>query len=117
MITPPAVASNSKLSQTDINESQKILDTRPDSAGPIVSKSPDNITSINNYGVNSINTTDETVLQVSTSPENSSFNNQGTKTLSEFYINAINTNQKAEPERISPVPYHKLIIQPKLLNH
>jgi len=87
---------NSKHAQTDSNESQKILDTRPDSAGPIVSKSPDNTTSINNYGVSSVNA-DETVLQVSTSSDNSSFNNQGAETLKEFYINAVNTSQKAEP--------------------
>ena len=83
--------------QTDSNESQKILDTRPDSAGATVSKSPDNTTSINNYGVNSVNA-DEAALQLNTSSDNSSFNSQGTDTLSEFYINAVSTKQKAEPE-------------------
>ena len=87
---------NSKLAQTDSNESQKILDTRPDSAGPIVSKSPDNTTSINSYGVNSVNA-DEAILQLNTSSDNSSFNNQGANARSEFYINAVNTSQKAEP--------------------
>ncbi len=89
---------NSKLAQADSNESQKILDTRPDSAGAIVSKSPDNTTSINNYGVSSVNA-DEVVLQLNTSSDNSSFNNQGADTLKEFYINAVNTNQKAEHGR------------------
>jgi flagellar hook-length control protein FliK len=87
---------NPRLAQTDSNESQKTLDTRPDSAGAIVSKSPDNTAPINSYVVNSVNA-DETVLQLNTSSDNSSFNNQGADTLKEFYINAVNTSQKAEP--------------------
>ncbi len=87
---------NSKLAQTDINESQKILGTHPDATGATVSKSSDNTNSTNNFGVNSINT-DETVLQVTTSPENSSFSNQETDTPDEFYINTLNSKQKVEP--------------------
>ena len=87
---------NSRPAQTDSNDSQKILDTHPDSAGAIVSKSPDNTNSISNYGVNSVST-DEVVLQLNTSSNNSSFNNQGTDTHNEFNINAVNASQKAEP--------------------
>ena len=89
---------NSKPAQTDSNESPKLFDTRPDSAGAIVSKSSDNTTSINNFGVNSVST-DEVVLQLNTSSNNSSFNNQGTNTHNEFNINAVNASQKAEPGR------------------
>ena len=89
---------NSKPAQTDSNESPKLFDTRPDSAGAIVSKSSDNTTSINNFGVNNVST-DEVVLQLNTSSNNSSFNNQGTNTHNEFNINAVNSSQKAEPGR------------------
>ncbi len=87
---------NSKLAQTDSNESQKIFDIRIDSAGAIVAKSPDTTTAIINAGVNSVNA-DEALLPLNTSSNNSSFNSQGADTPNESYINAVTTSQKAEP--------------------
>ena len=87
---------NSRPAQTDSNESHKIFDIRPETAGAIVPKPSDNTTTINNSGINSVNA-DEVVLQLNTSSNNSSFNSQGADTPNESYSNAVTASQKAEP--------------------
>ena len=92
----PLSQHSSTTVQTNSNESQKIFDIQPDSAGATASKSQDNTNSIINSGVNSINA-DEVLLPLNTSSNNSSFNSQGADTPNESYINAVTTSQKVEP--------------------
>ena len=88
---------SSTQTQADSNESPKILDIRPNSAEATAFKLSDDTISTNNYSVNGADT-EEAVLPVSTSSDNSSFNNQGKGILDEFYIDSVNAKQKTSPQ-------------------